>query len=368
MNSVADSSDVIHLGLDVHKGSISAGILPGDRNVADVTRVGGDVDAVRRLIDRFPDRSALRTCYEAGPTGFGLARMLRSWGVSCEVIAPSLIPTAAGDRVKTDRRDARRLARLHRGGQLTAIRVPTEAEEAVRDLCRARADAVDDRTRAQKRLAAFLLRRGKIYRGGSAWTCRHEQWMASLNFTEAADQTTFGRYRSVLSARQAELTAIEADLLAWADREPFADPVRRLAGYRGIATLGALTLVGEVGDWHRFAHAQQFMAFTGLVPTEYSSGSSVRRGHLTKTGNVHVRTQLIESVWAYNNRHPNVGPALRKRQQGLPADTLARSWVAQQRLCRRFRLLLARKGNPSVVAAAVARELAGFLWAEMSAT
>jgi transposase len=192
----------------------------------------------------------------------------------------------------------------------------------------------------------------------------HEKWLAAQRFAEPALTATYAHYRAVLSARQADLDAIEAELRRAGGQAPFTDPVRRLAGYRGVAQLGALTLAAEVCDWRRFPTAGAFMAFTGLVPSEYSSGNTARRGHITKTGNAHLRTQLIESAWAYQHR-PIIGTALRARQADLPADTLARSWTAQLRLCRRFRALAARKNVKGVVVTAIARELAGFLWAEM---
>jgi transposase len=366
MTSVKQQRGLIYLGLDAHKDSISAGILRPGAEVPEVEKISSDEESVRRLIARFPQPKVLRVCYEAGPTGFELARLLESMGVSCQVIAPSLIPKAAGDRVKTDRRDARRLARLYRAGELVAIRVPTATEEAVRDLCRARADLVDDRRRARQRLGALLLRHGQIYRGGAAWTMVHEQWLGEVRFGERALQDTLGHYRVILAERDAALAAVEADLMGWIERDPFAEPVHRLVAYRGVAHLGALTLASEVADWRRFPRASTFMGFTGLVPSEYSSGTSTRRGHITKTGNEHLRTQLVESAWAYQHR-PAVGVGLRKRQEGSPADTIARSWTAQQRLCGRFRRLAARKNVKTVVVTAVARELAGFLWAEMTA-
>jgi transposase len=211
---------------------------------------------------------------------------------------------------------------------------------------------------ARRRLQSFLLRHGRIYRDGTAWTATHERWLAAQRFDEPALNTTYGHYRAALTARRAELRRIGT-------QPPFADPVHRLAGYRGVAQLGALTLAAEVCDWRRFPTAGAFMAFTGLVPSEYSSGGAARRGHITKTGNAHLRTQLIESAWAYQHR-PIIGTALRTRQTDLPADTLARSWTAQLRLCRRFRTLAARKNVKGVVVTAIARELAGFLWAEMT--
>jgi transposase len=356
----------IHLGLDVHKDSISVAVLPWEQESAEVDKIFHDEPSVRRLIARFPDPGQLRACYEAGPTGYELQRLLARLRVRCDVVAPSLIPRAPGDRVKTDRRDARRLARLHRAGELVAIRVPSEAEEAVRDLCRARADLVDDRRRARQRLGKFGLRHGRIYRDGTAWTIGHERWLAAQSFAEPALAATYARYRAAVTARDAELAGIEADLAVWYDRDPFAAQVARLAAYRGVDRLGALTLASEVCDWRRFPRATAFMGFTGLVPSEYSSGGSVHRGHVTKAGNAHLRTQLIESAWAYRTQ-AGIGAGLRARHQQVPAETLARSWTAQQRLCGRFHRMAERKNVKTVVATAVARELAGFLWAEMTA-
>lgn len=225
---------------------------------------------------------------------------------------------------------------------------------------------VGDVQRARRRLGSFLLRHGMVYRQGTPWTQTHERWLSSLHFDESALRSTFHHYRAVLAARDAELRALEADLQGAAGQEPFAQPVRRLAAYRGIAELGALTIACEVCDWRRFAHAPAFMGFTGLTPSEYSSGSSSRRGRVTKTGPAHLRTQLVESAWAYQHR-PIVSKRLADRHEGVSEATIVRSWQAQLRLCRRFKRLAARKNDKGVVVVAIARELAGFLWAEMTA-
>jgi transposase len=364
MSSVAQAG-LVFLGLDVSKNSISVGVLAAGSDSVVVDKIFSDEESVRRLVGRFGDPRSLRVCYEAGPTGFWLARLLASMGVSCLVVAPSLVPRAPGDRVKTDRRDARRLTRLLRAGELVAIHVPTPAEEAVRDLCRARADVLDDRKRARQRRGAFLLRHDVVYRGGEPWTGIHQRWLSGLRLDDRALQTTLDYYRAVLTERDAMLTAIESDLAHWVDHGPFAEATHRLSAYRGIAHLGGLTIASEVGDWRRFRSAVAFMGFTGLVPGERSSGETIRRGHITKAGNAVVRTQLVESAWAYQHR-PAIGATLRRRQNGLGADTLARSWTAQQRLCRRYRTLAAGKNVTSVAITAVARELAGFCWAEMT--
>jgi len=353
--------------MDVHKNTISTGVLEPGSVSAVVDKISADAESVHRLIGRFEDPGRVWACYEAGPTGYELARKLRAVGMRCEVIAPSLIPTAPGQRVKTDKRDARRLASLFQAGQLSAVRVPTPTEEAVRDLCRARADMIIDRTRARHRLGKFLLRHDRVWRGGDNWTLKHEAWIRAQSFDEPALTETVNHYRSTLSAREAAVTAIEADLLPWTRRAPFDDLVARFGAYRGVAPLGALTLASEVGDWRRFPTAGMFMAFTGLVPSEHSSGERQHRGGITHAGNTHLRTQLVESAWAYRAR-PQVGVTLTRRQHGVHPDTVARAWIAQQRLTTKFRRLDARKNNRKVVVTAIARELAGFLWAEATTT
>jgi transposase len=354
-----------HLGMDVHKDSISVGILRPDDSL-DVERMFHDEDSVRKFIGRMGDPRRLAACYEAGPTGYELERLLKRLQVRCDVVAPSLIPRAPGDRVKTDRRDCRRLARLHRAGELVVIRVPSPEEEAVRDLCRARGDVVIDLGRAQRRLGAFLLRHGRVWRGGSTWTLKHEQWLLGLRFEDAALASTFAHYRSIVEERRLRLQALEADLLVYCERDPYAEGVHRLCCYRGVDAIGALTLVSEVCDWRRFAKASSFMGFVGLVASEHSSGEHTSRGHITRAGNVHLRTQIVESAWAYQ-RGPYVGERIRRAQEHCSPATRERAWAAQVRLCGRFRRLAARKNAKSVVAAAIARELAGFLWGEMTA-
>ncbi len=320
----------IHLGLDVHRGTISVGILAADQQVPEVDRIPHDEPSVRGLVGRLGDPRRLRACYEAGPTGFELVRLLRSMGVGCQVVAPSLIPRAPGDKVKTDKRDCR----LHRAGELVAIRIPTVQEEAVRDLCRTRADMVADRTRARHRLGKFLPRHGRVWRGGAtAWTQAHERWLLAQQFDEPAPRATYAHYRVVLESRDAHLDAVEADLAGWYDRPPFAGQVARLGAYRGVTRLGALTLAAEVCDWRRFAKASQFMGFCGLVPSEYSSGQRTVRGHLTKAGNAHLRAQLVESAWSYQHR-PGVGAQIADRQQGLD-PWVPRSPVASRAWTRR---------------------------------
>src|SRR5712664_816752 len=346
MSSVPSAAELIHLGMDTSMKEIVAGVLRPGEEMPVVDRIPNDEESIRRLIGRFPDRRLLSACYEAGPGGYELHRLLTSMGVACDVVAPSLIPRGASDKVKTDRRDAVRLTLTHRAGLLTPIRVPSPAEEAVRDLVRARGDLLDDRKRMQQRLNAMLLRHGRIWRGAK-WTYAHRVWVDRQVFDEAA------------------LAAAEKLLAAWAGRDPLAGPVARLGAYRGIAQLTGLTLAAEVVDWRRFASAPAFMGFSGLTPTEYSSGSRTRRGHITKAGPEGVRTALVEAAWAYRYR-PAIGVTLARRQAGQSPQTLARSWKAQQRLHAKYKKMTARGKPPGVAVVAVARELAGFVWAEMT--
>lgn len=366
MSSLVTGSDVVHVGMDTSKNTIVVAVLRGGEQVPAVDRVFNDEVSVRRLFGRFADAGVVRACYEAGPGGYDLYRLLASMGVACEVVAPGLVPKGAGDRVKTDRRDAVRLARLYRAGELTAIRVPSPAEEAVRDLVRVRADLLADRKRAQQRLGAMLLRHGRIWRGGDTWTCAHRQWLAGQIFADAALRAAFEHYRIALAAREAEVDALEAELRPWCHRDPLAEPIARLMAYRGIGELTSLTLVSEVIDWRRFATARAFMGFTGLTPTEYSSGQSTHRGHITKAGPAGVRTALIEAAWKYRHQ-PRIGAGLRRRQAGVGADTITRAWTAQKRLHAKYQQMLAHNKPSTVAATAVARELAGFVWAEMTA-
>jgi transposase len=350
--------------MDTSKNTIVVGILMPGEQVPVIDRIWNEEGSVRHLIGRLGDPAGLRCCYEAGPCGFELHRLLASMGVACDVVAPSLIPRRSGDRVKTDKRDASRLARLHRAGELTAIRVPSPAEEAVRDLVRVRAALLADRKRAQQRITAMLMRHDRIWRA-TYWTREHERWIAGQSFEEPALAAALAHYRAALGTRRAELDAVESELALWAGREPLAPIVARLGCYRGIAALHGLTLAAEVVDWRRFGSARAFMGFTGLVPAEYSSGERTRRGSITKAGSEPVRTALIEAAWAYRYQ-PAIGVVLRRRQRDASPETLARSWQAQRRLHGRYKAMTARGKPAGVAVTAVARELAGFVWAEMT--
>jgi transposase len=303
----------------------------------------------------------LVACYEAGPTGYALHRQLQALGVECMVVAPSLVPTRSGDRVKTDRRDALKLARLLRSGDLTAVWVPDEEHEALRDLVRARADAKADALRAKHRLSKFLLRRGiRPPHGVRAWTARYQAWLGQIRLDDRCAKIVLDDYSSVVRAASDRVRRLEAALhtAVPARHRPL---VAALQGFRGIAFLTAVTIVAEVGDLRRFATAPQFMAYVGVVPSEYSSGSRHHRGRITKAGNAMLRHVLGEA--AHHSRlQPRVGTTLRRRQQGIPPGIVELSWRAQVRLHHRYRHLSARLGRPKAITA-VSRELAGFVWA-----
>jgi transposase len=355
------------VGLDVAKDAIAVGVLDGASESAPrLEKIAHEEVSIRRLILRLGEPSRLRACYEAGPTGYELHRLLTSMGVGCEVVAPSLIPVAPGEKVKTDRRDARRLVRLYRAGELVTVRVPTREEEGCRDLSRLRGAAMVDRRRARQRLGSFLLRRHLVYRDGTTWTLKHRRWLRSLAFADRGAQATFAHLLASVEERELRVDAIDADVAGFFERGLFVDEVARLGAYRGIDQLSGLGLACEVCDWRRFPAPAKFMGFVGLVPCEYSTGATTSRYGITKAGNAHVRNILVEAAWAY--QYPaRVSADLARRHHGLDPEVIARAWAAQIRLCRRFRRLAARKERRTVVATAVARELAGFVWAEMTA-
>ena len=366
MSSVASQAGLVYLGMDTSKNTIVVAVLGAGEQSPVTERIANEEGAVRRLVRRLGDPSRLRACYEAGPGGFDLYRLLVSLGVETMVVAPSLVPKGGSDKVKTDRRDAVRLARMLRAGELVPVRVPAPAQEAVRDLVRTRAALLADRKRAQQRLTAVLMRHGRIWRGGSYWTLAHRAWIARQEFAGPALASAVGFARAALATRESELAAVEAELMPWAGREPLAPQVARLGCYRGIAELGALTLAAEIADWRRFPGARAFMSYTGLVPSEYSSGDRTRRGHITKAGSEPARTTLTEAAWACQHA-PAIGITLARRQAGAGPATLARSWKAQRRLHGKYMHLLHHGKTPPEAVTAVARELAGFIWAEMTA-
>lgn len=351
------------VGLDVHKATIAVAVAEAFGDPEEHGHIANDPSAVRRLMQRLgaPDLH-LEVAYEAGPTGYALHRQLTAMGIACVVVAPSLIPVKPGDRIKTDQRDAVKLARLLRSGDLTPVWVPDEAHEALRDLVRARDDAKADLLRAKHRLGKFLLRRA-IHPpvGVRAWSRAHDAWLGGLTFEHAADGVVLEHYGAVVREAAERVKRLEAALMACAAASPHAELLAALQAIRGIAFLSAVTIVAEAGDLRRFPTARQFMAYVGLVPSEYSSGASRHRGHITKTGNRLIRHVLGQA--AHNARYrPNVSTSLRTRQRGVPAAVVELDRRAQARLHARYRHLSGRIGTNKAIIA-VARELAGFVWA-----
>ena len=353
------------IAFDQHAASVVAAVLvPGQRTPA-LQELPSDLPGIGRFVERVVRRGPVRCCYEAGPCGFELQRYLEARGVPCEVIAPALIPRRAGDRIKTDRRDAGQLAVLYRAGALTAIHIPTEQEEAARDLLRCREDIKADLLRARHRLSKFLLRHGRRFTGTKkAWSKRHEAWLRAQTWPLAALEQTHRAYVRATDEAVARLRRIEEDLRTLLALEELRPGVERLRCFRGIDDLTALTVTAELGDARRFASAPRAMAFVGLVPSEHSSGTKRARGAITKTGNAHLRRVLVEAAWHYRHR-PFVGAALRRRQHGAPDAIVAQAWRAQERLYRRYHRLRARGKPHQQVITAVARELTGFVWAAL---
>jgi transposase len=359
---MAQSTTVV--AFDQHAATtVAAVLLPGQRTPACHTLTSDSLTIVR-FVQRLR-ATAVQCCYEAGPCGFELQRALTASEIPCDVIAPALIPRRAGDRVKTDRRDAGQLAVLYRAGALTAIHIPTADEEAARDLLRCREDIKTDLLRARHRLSKFLLRHGRRFTGTKkAWSKAHDRWLRAQTWPLAALTQTHGACLRAVDEAVARLRSVDEDLRTLLTVEALRPGVERLRCFRGIDDLTALTITAELGDPRRFATAPRAMAFVGLVPSEHSSGTKHARGAITKTGNAHLRRVLVEAAWHYRHR-PFVGAALRRRQRGAPAAVVAQAWTAQERLYRRYHRLRARgKPTPQVITA-VARELAGFVWAAL---
>jgi transposase len=354
------------IAFDQHAATTMAAVLLPEHGTPALHPLTSDIPTILRFVARLQREGAVRCCYEAGPCGFELRRALEARAISCDVIAPALIPRRPGDRVKTDRRDARQLAVLYRAGALTAIHIPTEQEEAARDLLRCREDIRADLLRARHRLSKFLLRHGRRFTGTKkAWSKRHEAWLRAQTWSLPALDQTHRAYLRAVTETLARLRDVEADLRALLDVEPLRARVQRLRCFRGIDDLTALTIAAEFGDPRRFATAPSTMAFVGLVPSEHSSGSRRAQGGITKTGNAHLRRVLVEAAWHYRH-HPFVGAALRARQRDAPAAVIAHAWSAQQRLHRRYARLAARGKPKQHIVTAVARELTGFVWAALT--
>ena len=358
-----DESSKVYVGLDVHKDTIAiAQAAPGRDPARLMGEIAHDVNRLIRKLQPLGDPAGVHIVYEAGPTGYGLQRKLRELGYACEIIAPSLIPKRAGDRVKTDRRDCLRLAELSRAGELKAIWIPDPADEAIRELSRAREDAVTARTRARHQLRGFLLRHDIRYPGKTAWTKTFGRWLATLSFEAPGSQIAFTEYCLAVQSCDARVERLSLSLLQAIQGWRFEEVVRALCALRGIDAVSAIGLVAEIGDIARFDHPRKLMGYLGLVPSERSSGERVNRGPITKSGNAHARRLLTEAAWCYRFK-PRVGYQAQRRQEDLPESARAIAWKAQLRLTERYAKLHARGVTLNKVCVAVARELAGFVWA-----
>ena len=348
------------VGLDVHATKIVAAVLDAETGQLQTFAMSGENTKAAAFCAGLP--RPVRVAYEAGPTGYGLARELSRRGVECVVAAPSKIPRASGDRVKTDRRDAEHLVRLLLAGKLHAVRVPGDEEEALRDLVRARDAVRMDLMRCRHRLSKLLLRHGIRFDHGAAWTARHRQWLATVTLERPAAQTTLLDARGAVDALCHRREQLEREIVAMLPSSPWVVQVARLRCLRGVDTLSAVGLCAEIGDFERFAQAGRLMSYVGLVPSESTTGQQRRLGSITKTGSGHARRLLVEAAWHYRSR-PSIGRALTDRQDSQPPEAIAVAWSAQRRLYRTWTRLEARAKRRTLIAVAAARELAGFCWA-----
>ena len=358
-----DERTKIHVGLDVHKQSITVAVAdPGREKARLFGKVVHDVPRLLKVLAKIGAVEDLHIVYEAGPTGFGLQRALGSKGYACQVIAPSKTPRQAGNRVKTDARDSLALAEYSRAGKLSAVWIPDPEDEAIRDLSRAREDAVISRGRARQQLKGFLLRHGRRYGGKTSWGTAHEHWLAGQSFELAATQTAFTEYwQAVKSADERVLrltTALQGSIADWR----FEPVVNALQALRGVAAVTAIGLAAEIGDLSRFEHPRKLMGYLGLVPSEQSSGERTSRGSITKTGNGHARRLLVEAAWSYRFK-ARISRDLNARQEGLSEAVRTQAWKGQLRLTERYAALQKRSVQANKISVAVARELAGFVWA-----
>lgn len=355
-----------YIGLDVHKETIVYAVAHAGREAAEVRgEIANKPNKIAKLVDRLNkefDGEVLLFCYEAGPCGYGLYRQLLALGHDCQVVAPSLIPKKPGDRIKTDRRDARKLAQSQRSGDLTAVWVPDEEQEAMRDLTRARGDMKSQERKARQQLNAFALRHGHAWPSNKTrWTQTHYNWLESLKFAHDWQQVVLQEYIDAVKAATQRVVDITAQMERVLPHWSLAPVVDSLVALRGIDKLAAMVLLAELGDISRFNTPQQLMAFLGLVPSEHSSSNRRRQGAITKTGNVHARRMLVESAWSY--RFPARQTAhLKRKAASASGEAKAIAWKAQKRLCGRYKTLTQAGKNTKLACVAVARELAGFIW------
>jgi transposase len=352
------------VGMDVHADSIRVAVFDDySEEVRQEYAIVPDSKGMLSLLKRMKAITGKVHCvYEAGPCGYELYRYLNNHGIECVVVAPSLIPRRPGDRVKTDRRDARKLGRLHRARELTVVAVPDEKREAVRDLIRAREDLLEDVMRRRHRLVKYLLRHGHRYREGKAWTEKFWCWVGKIEWEEGPAQRVMEEYRIAFEQANEQLNRLSVDIEELAKEPEYQHRVGRLKTFRGIQTLTAMTLLAEMGSLKRYSEAPALMAAIGLVPSESSSGEKTRRGGITKTGNAHVRRVLVEAAWHYRHR-PGCSARLKERRKNQPAEVVAIAQKADVRLHRKFHKLVHRGKLPCIAVVSVARELAGFLWA-----
>jgi transposase len=353
------------IGLDTHKETIAVAIADDGRDgeVRYFGQIANEPAAVLKLVKKLTGKYAtLHFCYEAGPCGYGLQRQIASLGQDCVVIAPSHTPAKTGVRVKNDKRDALSLARLHRAGDLTTIWIPDEAHEAMRDLVRARIAAMETLKRHRQQLQGFLLRHGRIYPGKTHWTKMHIEWIRQLKFEHGAHHFVIEENLAGIRDSRDRLARLELQIANLLPSWSLAPVVQAIQAMRGISEIAAVILAAEIGDFSRFAHPRHFVSYLGLAPSEHSSGKRVNRGHITKTGSKHARRALIEGAWTYRTS-ARVGHKAGRRQEGIAKDVLDMAWKAQTRLCHRFRAMTARGKNQNVVATAIAREIACFVWA-----
>src|SRR5436190_2138237 len=359
-----ENHSIVWVGMDTDTKKNQIAMYRGWETEPVEFEAGMDSKGIKRLIERLKrEAGEVRCVYEAGPCGYELYRKLREAGIHCDVIAPSLTPRKPGDRVKTNRRDARNLGRLYRAGELTVIAVPNEQQEAVRDLTRAREDVREDLTRRQHRLNRFLHRYGYHYADGDRWTKKHWIWIRKIRFEDTNLQVIVEESIRAVEQSLGQLKTYDAKIEENAQKPEYATKVARYQTLRGVKTVTAMTLATEVWDMRRYTTAPQFMGSTGLVPSEYSTGENERRGRITKAGNAHLRRVLVEAAWHYRHR-PIAGPAIKKRRKQQPEAVVSIAERADQRLNRKFRRLADRYNKkPAIAAVAVARELAGFIWA-----